>query len=67
MLRRDDNRRRGRFTISRAKSPARSNEECARWGEIARLDWSDIKETEIVTRAAKAKTRSRRIVGLPRT
>jgi integrase len=33
-----------------------------RWGEIARLDWSDIKEREIVVRAASSKTRSRRIV-----
>jgi integrase len=33
-----------------------------RWGEIARLDWSDIKDSEIVVRASAAKTRSRRIV-----
>jgi integrase len=33
-----------------------------RWGEIARLDWSDIKEREIVIRAASAKTRSRRVI-----
>jgi integrase len=36
-----------------------------RWGEIARLDWSDIKEREIVIRAATAKTRSRRVVEIP--
>jgi integrase len=33
-----------------------------RWGEIARLAWSDIKDSEIVVGAAKAKTRSRRVV-----
>jgi integrase len=33
-----------------------------RWGEIARLDWSDIKQSEIVVKAAKAKTRSRRVI-----
>lgn len=33
-----------------------------RWGEIARLDWSDIREAEIVVKANAAKTRSRRIV-----
>ena len=33
-----------------------------RWGEIARLDWSEVKQSEIVIKAAKAKTRSRRVV-----
>jgi integrase len=36
-----------------------------RWGEIARLDWSDIKEREIVIRAASAKTRARRVIEIP--
>jgi integrase len=35
-----------------------------RWGEIARLNWEDIKEREIVISASKAKTRSRRVVEL---
>lgn len=33
-----------------------------RWGEIARLNWDDIKDDEIIVAAAKAKTRSRRVV-----
>jgi integrase len=37
-----------------------------RWGEIGRLRWEDIKETEIVIRAASAKTRSRRVVEIPK-
>ena len=32
-----------------------------RWAEIE-LEWSDIRENEIVIKAAKAKTRSRRVV-----
>src|SRR5262249_40026900 len=33
-----------------------------RWGEIEKLEWEDIRENEIVIKAAKAKTRSRRVV-----
>jgi integrase len=33
-----------------------------RWAEIARLNWEDIRDREIVIRAAIAKTRSRRVI-----
>jgi integrase len=33
-----------------------------RWSELEKLEWSDIREAEIVIKAAKSKTRSRRVV-----